>query len=121
MDLDADLYGDLYETDIAGSIADEKTSESPTQTSKTEVPFSEITEKSYATSASSENLTATPTTSVPKISAPVPSVQAAQQIPTYEEPMVYRDTSSGMQGSFQPDYPASEHRSIRPSEMKDDG
>ncbi|KAJ3760902.1 hypothetical protein EV360DRAFT_38857, partial [Lentinula raphanica] len=44
-----------------------------------------------------------------------------QQIPTYEEPTNYQDTSSGMQGGHMQRSPAPEQRSVRPSEMKDEG
>ncbi|KAF8831519.1 hypothetical protein HHX47_DHR1000471 [Lentinula edodes] len=121
MDLDADLYGDLYETDIAGSVADEKLLESPTQISTAEVPVSEPVEKSSVAPASSDDSTATSSASASQPSAPATLAQPVQQIPTYEDPTIYRDTSSGMQASYEQNYSALEHRSVRPSEMKDDG
>ncbi|KAJ4488208.1 hypothetical protein J3R30DRAFT_906090 [Lentinula aciculospora] len=121
MDLDADLYGDLYETDVAGPAADEKSFESPKQASNTEVPSLEPVERSSAAPAPSDSAGTTITASVSQPSAPTSFVQPVQQIPTYEDPMIYRDTYSGMQGSYEQNFSTLEHRSVRPSEMKDDG
>lgn len=140
MDLDADLYGgeltpallsittkkfpkDLYETDIADQAADEKISisESPTQTSNTDVPVSsaEPAEKPQAPAIETSSIPTYPS-SVYQPST-LSTVPAVQQIPTYEDPTTanYRDTS--LQSGYDQNFSSSEHRSVRPSEMKDDG
>ncbi|KAE9406434.1 hypothetical protein BT96DRAFT_253073 [Gymnopus androsaceus JB14] len=120
MDLDADLYGDLYDTDIAQ--ADE--SESPTQAAKPELAVS-----SAESVEEPEKTPAIETSSIPTYSSsyqtPVATGPPVQQIPTYEDPATanysYRDTSSLQQSGYEQNYSSPEHRSVRPSEMKDDG
>ncbi|KAJ3860035.1 hypothetical protein EV359DRAFT_85743 [Lentinula novae-zelandiae] len=111
MDLDADLYGD-----VAGSVADEKLLESPTQISKAEVPVSEPVEKSSVAPAPPDHSTATSSASASQPSVPATLAQPVQQIPTYQDPTIYRDTSSGMQAGNERRFSALEHRGAVTSE-----
>ncbi|KAF5376557.1 hypothetical protein D9757_008293 [Collybiopsis confluens] len=115
MDLDADLYGDLYETDIADPAVEDKfdTSKQPAEstadTGKKPAP---------ATSFASSSTTTTPPPPPPLSSAPL-----AQQIPTFEDSGTtrYRDEPSLGQSHYEQNYPVSDqHRGIRPSEMKEE-
>ncbi|KAF9066890.1 hypothetical protein BDP27DRAFT_1329930 [Rhodocollybia butyracea] len=125
MDLDADLYGDLYETDITGP--DENPLHSP-QTPKAEVtneePPENTTSSTALPSATAASLTSAYYASVSQQqSTPAAMAPPVQQIPTYEDPTTasYRDTDLAQQGGYDQDFSGQDHRSIRPSEMKDDG
>ncbi|KAJ3719918.1 hypothetical protein C8R42DRAFT_672167 [Lentinula raphanica] len=117
-DIDADLYGDLYETDFADQVADEPPAETPVQQQqpKTETPAP--AKSADAAQPPSNNITTTPasyaSSSVPASIAP----PVAQQIPTYEE--VKNDYTMPRPGGLQT-LAGSEQRPVRPSEMKDDG
>ncbi|KAE9411120.1 hypothetical protein BT96DRAFT_249350 [Gymnopus androsaceus JB14] len=114
--LDADLYGDLYETDFADQAADEKPTEPPKQHTKAQVPVaSEPADVGPITSIdTSSHSTYSPTS----LQTPIPAVQ---QIPTFEDPSaaMYRESAPLRQGAYQ--NIVSEQRTVRPSEMKDDG
>ncbi|KIK59667.1 hypothetical protein GYMLUDRAFT_651011 [Collybiopsis luxurians FD-317 M1] len=107
MDLDADLYGDLYETDIASPAAAE---EKPSKQISDPLESTENTALSPVTTPTSNS---TPTT----FTSTVPSVQ---QIPTFEDLATrYRDEYSSIQQNGY-DQNSEQHRSIRPSEMKEE-
>ncbi|PPR04918.1 hypothetical protein CVT24_007162 [Panaeolus cyanescens] len=143
-DLDADLYGDLYgndEVDLdpthddteALHSAEQPAEESPapsaptpevsskpatTTTSTTTTNTTTATEKPYANgTGASSSAPANGTANQPAFNAPV-----LQKIPTYEQPQpsdYHSDAPSRGDGAYQ-HIPVTE-RSIRPSEMKDEG
>ncbi|KAF8959449.1 hypothetical protein BDZ97DRAFT_1838155 [Flammula alnicola] len=130
-ELDADLYGDLYGNDEAENeqpqeenetyqAADQAPSEAPATKSETpeapSKPAATTTEKSFANGTTSQApLTngATP----PSYTQPAP-----QQIPTYEQPLPneYREMPPARTDGGYQNIPVNE-RSVRPSEMKDEG
>ncbi|KAJ4486170.1 heterogeneous nuclear ribonucleoprotein HRP1 [Lentinula aciculospora] len=116
-DIDADLYGDLYETDFADQTVDEKLPEPPKQQSE---PMTEavVTPKPAETVQSAiSNTNLTPAT-YGSSSVPTPILSSLQQIPTYED--VSNDYAQPRLGGIQ-SIATSEQRPVRPSEMKDDG
>ncbi|KAF9266361.1 hypothetical protein L218DRAFT_996547 [Marasmius fiardii PR-910] len=129
-ELDADLYGDLYETDAGGSSEqqqiDTSSSQTPAATTKedttVEEPDYSVPELNTATTLSSSkdtNTGQTPTTTTTTLTTP-----ATQQIPTYEDNTSsgYRDgISQSMANQGYQSNAIVDSRSIRPSEMKDEG
>ncbi|KAF4574394.1 hypothetical protein EYR36_005729 [Pleurotus pulmonarius] len=127
-DLDADLYGDLYGNDEAefadpGSNENEvKTTAEPTEAATTTTQTTGTTSKQAqssndtASTAGTSAPAATPQPSaIPTSASPVP-----QQIPTYEQPQPSDYQSLGGDPGQYQNIPVTE-RSIRPSEMKDEG
>ncbi|KZT23185.1 hypothetical protein NEOLEDRAFT_561441 [Neolentinus lepideus HHB14362 ss-1] len=131
-DLDADLYGDLYGNDEADFVADAKDlskqeledfppaeDENPEpEQSPAPVP------SSLQTSVKPQVVQTTPATPVQKPQAvqSYSSNSETQQIPTYQERTEYSMPSPPRQQNGNSQYiPVSEHRSVRPSEMKDEG
>ncbi|KAG6811954.1 hypothetical protein H0H92_005118 [Tricholoma furcatifolium] len=128
-DLDADLYGDLYGNDEFG--AEEGTTEQKELNSAPEAPAADT---HVAAPADNEPSPPTKTTPVPTVemngtaqystsisTAPIQTSYTQpppQQIPTYEQPQPSRDSVS-TSGAYQ-NIPVNE-RSVRPSEMKDEG
>ncbi|PPQ88878.1 hypothetical protein CVT25_009113 [Psilocybe cyanescens] len=124
-DLDADLYGDLYGNDEGDNEQLQEELDTPAEPAaevvvKTEVPevsSKPVTEKPHANGTQSQAPT---TNGVPQQTTY--AQQAPQQIPTYEQPLPndYREaltprTDGGYQNI------AGAERSVRPSEMKDEG
>ncbi|KAJ7618478.1 hypothetical protein FB45DRAFT_1033684 [Roridomyces roridus] len=115
-DLDADLYGDLYgndDPDFAEQSHDDGASASP---------VTEAAAKPAAKPAPAPVPTAAPVTTTQKLPPisnnpqPIASyTTVTQQIPTYEQPQ----PSEYRGGSV--DYQNAGERSVRPSEMKDEG
>ncbi|KAF5374303.1 hypothetical protein D9758_004583 [Tetrapyrgos nigripes] len=116
-DLDADLYGDLYETDFNDP------NEKPTEDSTAVKTETSTSNPSKSTDSSSKPVPQSIDTSssylVPSQTTPIaPTIPATQSIPTYEEKTEYRDMSA-LQGYS--NIAMSEQRPVRPSEMKDEG
>ncbi|KAF9498299.1 hypothetical protein BDN71DRAFT_1504101 [Pleurotus eryngii] len=126
-DLDADLYGDLYGNDEA-EFADPGTNENEVKT--TAEPLEAATTTAQTTGTNSKQAqagndttaaagTTAPTapqpSAIPTSASPVP-----QQIPTYEQPQPSEYQSLGGDPGQYQNIPVTE-RSIRPSEMKDEG
>ncbi|KAJ7576687.1 hypothetical protein C8J56DRAFT_398461 [Mycena floridula] len=111
-DLDADLYGDLYETEVFEQPAEAEKAPAETgaqpgsSSSKTEPTTSRIPTVDISSSSSFAG----------QQSVQTPIAPATQSIPTFEEPVQsdYRD-----HGAYQSISVA--ERSVRPSEMKDEG
>jgi RNA-binding protein Musashi len=141
-DLDADLYGDLYgndETDFAGGEVgnEEKDNDSKPNATVTATPSSSIAPVSAAqaakpasglpqTTSESAVLTTSPipsfTSSMPTTNQPLStagSSVAPQKIPTYEQSSDYASPLEQSQANFQA--AQNPERSVRPSEMKDEG
>ncbi|KAL4260313.1 RRM domain-containing protein [Pleurotus pulmonarius] len=126
-DLDADLYGDLYGNDEAefadpGSNENEvKTTAEPTEAATTTTQTTGTTSKQAqsgndtASTAGTSAPAATQPSAIPTSASPVP-----QQIPTYEQPQPSDYQSLGGDPGQYQNIPVTE-RSIRPSEMKDEG
>ncbi|KDR71028.1 hypothetical protein GALMADRAFT_254178 [Galerina marginata CBS 339.88] len=126
-DLDADLYGDLYGNDEADNEqpqeeidanppAEEAATEMPVKAESPEVSVKPAAEKPYTNGTIPQ---APPTNGVAQVTYTQP---APQQIPTYEQPQPneYREVPTPRtDGGFQ--NIATGERSIRPSEMKDEG
>ncbi|KAL0948922.1 hypothetical protein HGRIS_009031 [Hohenbuehelia grisea] len=125
-DLDADLYGDLYgndETDF--NEQDDKEPQSATEPTSSDAfatksePIETYTTPDHRPSVSSS--TALSSSTIPKSEPQTASAApVTQQIPTYEQPQPtdYRESSANAGGYS--NIPTAE-RSIRPSEMKDEG
>ncbi|ESK96345.1 hypothetical protein Moror_7131 [Moniliophthora roreri MCA 2997] len=122
-DLDADLYGDLYESQQAEQPAEEKisTAETPTP-EKTSSSTPETTDIKPIISAIDTSYTSTPSLPTPNIAPPT------QQIPTYEENAQDSPSYGNMPiqrgpgaGVFQNIPGGGDQRTVRPSEMKDEG
>ncbi|KAJ6579580.1 hypothetical protein DFH09DRAFT_1445712 [Mycena vulgaris] len=124
-DLDADLYGDLYGNDDAdfgeqpedGQTADTTSQPEPKLAAK---PAPAPSTSKPATVDTSQQQQAHPGPT----SAPTPIATFApvtQQIPTYEQPQPaeYRNAAASSGDAYQ-NMSAAE-RSVRPSEMKDEG
>ncbi|KAG5641050.1 hypothetical protein DXG03_006295 [Asterophora parasitica] len=133
-DLDADLYGDLYGNDEQEYSNDqvtheEKDEETPVEAAtadprppptvvKEEPPEAKPIPVVPTTNYSSSTAAASGSTVAPTFTQP----PATQQIPTYEQPQPsdYRDSQpTGREGGYQ-NIPVNE-RTVRPSEMKDEG
>lgn len=148
-DLDADLYGgqyivlyktfilntclpDLYgndEADFAEQATEEKT-DSPTADGvetttkysvKLEEPASNKSGLSAIDTSSQQQQQQSYSTSSSAQTPIAPFIQPTQQIPTYEQPQPsdYRELPARAEGAYQ-NIPVPE-RSVRPSEMKDEG
>ncbi|KAK7036580.1 hypothetical protein VNI00_011513 [Paramarasmius palmivorus] len=124
-DLDADLYGDLYESQQAEQSAEEKTtSESQPQEKTPSAPETSETKPPTA-SLDTQNIpsySTTPTIQTPSVAPPT------QQIPTYEENAQPSTGYSNMPMQRGPGAVAYQNlaggvdqRTVRPSEMKDEG
>ncbi|KAJ7911105.1 hypothetical protein B0H13DRAFT_1614952 [Mycena leptocephala] len=124
-DLDADLYGDLYgndDPDFAEQAADNgATAEATSQPEplakpavKAEPIPSSVPPAAVDTSQQKSHMG--PTSAQTPIASYMP---VTQQIPTYEQPQPSEYRGSGASGDYQ-NMSASE-RSVRPSEMKDEG
>ncbi|KAF9040773.1 hypothetical protein BJ165DRAFT_321739 [Panaeolus papilionaceus] len=144
-DLDADLYGDLYgndEVDLDPTHDDTETLNSADQHAEElpapKAPTPEETTKPTTTSISMTSNTTSATTEKPytngnSVSTPAPvnngtanqstfNAPVLQKIPTYEQPQpseYHHEMPSRTEGAYQ-NIPVTE-RSIRPSEMKDEG
>ncbi|KAJ3999703.1 heterogeneous nuclear ribonucleoprotein HRP1 [Lentinula boryana] len=117
-DIDADLYGDLYETDFAEQAADEQPIDTPNQQQQQPKTEALVTPKALEAAQpllNNQNSSAATYIS-PSVQAPI--APAVQQIPTYED--VSNDYATLRSGGLQ-NIAASEQRPVRPSEMKDDG
>ncbi|KAG6852363.1 hypothetical protein C0991_000363 [Blastosporella zonata] len=124
-DLDADLYGDLYGNDeFGGDEGDQTETKNPIEAPADEAPApaptnqEALASKPATTPAPESNGTSQYSTIT---SAPQTYTQpVTQQIPTYEEhqPSDYRDSIPNS-GTYQ-NIPVNE-RTVRPSEMKDEG
>ncbi|KAF8876001.1 hypothetical protein BD779DRAFT_1475837 [Infundibulicybe gibba] len=132
-ELDADLYGDLYGNDEADfpETNEEKDAQpvaEPTTTDPRTAPASKPAETSTSKPPTAPPLeTSVPASQSPtQISAPTPIaptfVPQTQQIPTYEQPQPseYRDMSASRSDGMYQNIPVNE-RTVRPSEMKDEG
>ncbi|KAI3615283.1 heterogeneous nuclear ribonucleoprotein hrp1 [Moniliophthora roreri] len=114
-DLDADLYGDLYENEHAERTHDKAPA---TSSMKSEEPKAE---NSPAMQASTPKIieASIPIFTQPELSSPSSSIALQiQQIPTYEDnpEQVPQLHAAGGYQTF-----AANERSVRPSEMKDEG
>ncbi|KAK0227067.1 hypothetical protein EDD85DRAFT_157608 [Armillaria nabsnona] len=122
-DLDADLYGDLYDTDFADQAPDEKATAAPEQAHQesTPTPVSRPQETAPAKPSPPSIDVRTPVFSTPTVQTPIaPTIlPPTQQIPTYEQPQDDYGDSSRADGGYQNISVA--ERTIRPSEMKDEG
>ncbi|KAI6103097.1 hypothetical protein EDD16DRAFT_1715682 [Pisolithus croceorrhizus] len=127
-ELDADLYGDLYGNDEPDFTAVElneakadiqKASETSTETlASTAAPQVEAKQESLPSTISASRPKSEPTTQltyqpIPTHSSPTSYSSTPQQIPTYQQPQP--------SDSLKSDRPHIPERSIRPSEMKDEG
>ncbi|KAI6160516.1 heterogeneous nuclear ribonucleoprotein HRP1 [Pisolithus thermaeus] len=127
-ELDADLYGDLYGNDEPDFTAAElneakadiqKASETSTETlASTAAPQVEAKQESLPGTISASRPKSEPTTQltyqpIPTHSSPTSYSSTPQQIPTYQQPQP--------SDSLKSDRPHIPERSIRPSEMKDEG
>ncbi|TEB28976.1 RNA-binding domain-containing protein [Coprinellus micaceus] len=135
-DLDADLYGDLYgndETDFAAEqigeeLALDTTASEPATETSTPAPTTSTDLRQNGSSASETNgssysiQTVTPTP-VQSVTSAIPTYSSTatqpQKIPTYEQPLPTSAPLSRPDSALQK-IPVNE-RSIRPSEMKDEG
>ncbi|KAG2014218.1 polyadenylate-binding protein [Coprinopsis cinerea AmutBmut pab1-1] len=134
-DLDADLYGDLYgndetdfneqnneeqQQDVTATDAGTKDSEATTTPATETKPASNGT---TTQSSSTNGQTSTTTTTKPATSTPIATYTSQQpqlqQIPTYEEPQPVQSISRPDSGALNK-IPSGE-RTVRPSEMKDEG
>ncbi|KAF9449021.1 hypothetical protein P691DRAFT_589010 [Macrolepiota fuliginosa MF-IS2] len=131
-DLDADLYGDLYGNDEVElnedfqeepELLQEPTSAEATTTLRTaekapSPPPQRVTQDPPAKSQIPTYTSPTPSSLSIKTPIATYTQSAPQQIPTYEQPQPqdYRDTQQSRNQSI----PVPE-RSVRPSEMKDEG
>ncbi|KAJ7031149.1 hypothetical protein C8F04DRAFT_1263186 [Mycena alexandri] len=122
-DLDADLYGDLYGND------EPEFAEQAEEGATTETTSQPETSANPATKAAPTPSTSTPAaidTSQQKsgpasVGTPIaPFMPVTQQIPTYEQPQPSEYRGAGASGDAYQNISASE-RSVRPSEMKDEG
>ncbi|KAJ7165602.1 hypothetical protein C8R43DRAFT_1122313 [Mycena crocata] len=124
-DLDADLYGDLYgndEPDFAEQAPEDGTStEATSQPEPTAKPAPKpAPAPSTSTQASSETAQQQSHTGPINAGTPIASfVPVTQQIPTYEQPQPSEYRGGGSGDAYQ-NMSAAE-RSVRPSEMKDEG
>jgi len=130
-ELDADLYGDLYGTeDLAPGPTIENAHTEPQENSTpaehhSPTPVAEPVMKNVATPPKSSATMSPmpiaswsePSSSVVERPAPLPVTNIPQQIPTYQ------DTNNDDRGASRSTYHgvAVEERSVRPSEMKDEG
>ncbi|KAF8185182.1 hypothetical protein BJ912DRAFT_973835 [Pholiota molesta] len=130
-DLDADLYGDLYGNDEGeneqpqeetetNQPAHDMPSETPTvkaETPEETKPTPATIEKSFSSTTSAQVTSTNGTAAIPTYTQPAP-----QQIPTYEQPLPneYRDVAPPRADGGYSNIPINE-RSVRPSEMKDEG
>ncbi|KJA21604.1 hypothetical protein HYPSUDRAFT_202741 [Hypholoma sublateritium FD-334 SS-4] len=130
-DLDADLYGDLYGNDEGENEQPQEENEphQPAMDQAPETPaikaespeaapkpIPTVTEKSFANGTPSQ-APATNGASAASYTQPAP-----QQIPTYEQPLPneYREAPPPRSDGGYSNIPVNE-RSVRPSEMKDEG
>ncbi|KAK7053795.1 RNA-binding domain-containing protein [Favolaschia claudopus] len=117
-DLDADLYGDLYgndEPEFAEQAPEAEATIQPETSAKPAVKTEPI--PSAVPPAPTESTAHKPLTNSASAMAPIPSyMPVTQSIPTYEQPQPYESRSSAMTADG---YNA--ERSVRPSEMKDEG
>ncbi|KAG6836858.1 hypothetical protein H0H93_002101 [Arthromyces matolae] len=126
-DLDADLYGDLYGNDEFGggdeAVADPQETKAPAEPSVPETkPVTAAVKETISTPNPAPVPTMPETNGVSQYTSPTFSQpqMVTQQIPTYEQPEYtdYREaipTAGGYQNI------QVNERSIRPSEMKDEG
>ena len=146
-DLDADLYGgefnafatsdgNLYRLDLYGNDGAEEqpqeegdTQQQPLPEAPTESPSSASIPAEQASSKPSSIETAQPNGMTPQVpssngalSSQYIQQQAPQKIPTYEEPQQseYREPQMIRSDGVYQNIPVNE-RSVRPSEMKDEG
>jgi hypothetical protein len=130
-ELDADLYGDLYGTEELSPDPTTKSTHTQPQDSSLTVeaisstPAAELDVKpviaapSKVTALTSPAPIASWSEPTPNLQRPVPppTVNVPQQIPTYQESN--NDDRSPARGTYH--NVAVEERSVRPSEMKDEG
>ncbi|KAJ7755183.1 hypothetical protein B0H16DRAFT_1722393 [Mycena metata] len=122
-DLDADLYGDLYGNDEPEFA--EQAGEEGATTETTSQPETSAKPAPKAAPAPSASTPATVDANQQKsapANAPTPIASfmpVTQQIPTYEQPQPSEYRGAGAGDAYQ-NLSASE-RSVRPSEMKDEG
>ncbi|KAF8173796.1 hypothetical protein K438DRAFT_1980672 [Mycena galopus ATCC 62051] len=118
-DLDEDLYGDLYGNDdpeLTEQAADNAEAASAPEPAAKPAVKAEPVPATIPPAASEQKPQPIPTTA----QAPIPAyMPVTQQIPTYEQPQPYESRGAGASGEYQ-NMSASE-RSVRPSEMKDEG
>ncbi|GLB33219.1 putative heterogeneous nuclear ribonucleoprotein hrp1 [Lyophyllum shimeji] len=134
-DLDADLYGDLYGNDDGEfhdpSATEEKDAQAPAAEAPAESRPAAPAVKEAAPAAKAAPATTTETngqmpyssvttTTTTASTAPSYTQPVTQKIPTYEQPQPSRDVSpTGREGPYK-SIPVNE-RTVRPSEMKDEG
>ncbi|KAG7441631.1 uncharacterized protein BT62DRAFT_1011431 [Guyanagaster necrorhizus] len=122
-DLDADLYGDLYDTDFADQAQEEKPTTAPEQVPQEPVstPASKPQQSAPVKPSPPSVDIRTPSYSTPAVQTPIAPMMMplTQQIPTYEQPQDDYGDSSRADGVYQNISVA--ERTIRPSEMKDEG
>ena len=125
-DLDADLYGDLYGND-EGDF-NEQAQDDQQEVTDAGAEYDTVDTKVAPNGATTEtSTTASSTQPAPVASKPVTSSiqsytsqpQQLQQIPTYEEPQPAAQSTSRPDTDFSK--MAANDRSVRPSEMKDEG
>ncbi|KAJ7226630.1 hypothetical protein B0H12DRAFT_1148941 [Mycena haematopus] len=120
-DLDEDLYGDLYGNDdpeVAEQAADNADAQSQPEPAAKPVVKAEPIPSTIPPAASDIASQQKSHTGPTNTQAPIPAyMPVTQQIPTYEQPQPYE--SRGSASEYQ-NMSASE-RSVRPSEMKDEG
>ncbi|KAJ6473214.1 hypothetical protein C8R45DRAFT_1103785 [Mycena sanguinolenta] len=121
-DLDEDLYGDLYGNDdpeVAEQAADSADGPSQPEPAAKPVVKAEPTPLTVPPAVSDSTSQQKSHTGPTNTQAPIPAyMPVTQQIPTYEQPQAYESRGSGA-GEYQ-NMSAAE-RSVRPSEMKDEG
>ncbi|KAJ8468745.1 hypothetical protein ONZ45_g17133 [Pleurotus djamor] len=127
-DLDADLYGDLYDNEFAdAALGDSETKSTAPEPSEPAKPSSTPQTTSTTATAKEPVVKSEPPAPIPTVTTstpqtlPIPSSasQAPQQIPTYEQQDQSDYSGMGDGGQYQ-NIPVTE-RSVRPSEMKDEG
>ncbi|KAI0254192.1 hypothetical protein BJV78DRAFT_1152360 [Lactifluus subvellereus] len=132
-ELDADLYGDLYGADDLGLDPTTKTAHTEPQGNSlppqnhSSVPTAEPQVKTEVAAPSRATALASPPAPIASWSEPTsatgqykaspPTVNIPQQIPTYQESN--NDDRGPARGTYHA--VAVEERSVRPSEMKDEG
>ncbi|KAF9475828.1 hypothetical protein BDN70DRAFT_813400 [Pholiota conissans] len=129
-DLDADLYGDLYgndegETEVPQEEIETNQSTEPVPSEIPSVKAETPEETKPAQTAVDKSFSAPTPAAAPATNGsaiPTYTQQAPQQIPTYEQPLPneYRDSVPPRTDGGYSNIPINE-RSVRPSEMKDEG
>ncbi|TFK67286.1 hypothetical protein BDN72DRAFT_109581 [Pluteus cervinus] len=126
-DLDADLYGDLYETDFPGEAPEDAATHTQSEPPPIKKPAGSSAFAEASGSKGSNGTTTPASTTTSGAPSAITSVTSnsysppTQKIPTYEQPQTndYRNGPPRSEGDYQ-NIPVNE-RSIRPSEMKDEG